>query len=64
MELQQQLLNLIKPANEREAYGDWAKSVMMGFHPTLWRQFQAEQSATSEAIFVLLRFPVLDLRLM
>ena len=47
MELQNKLINLIKPekpANEREAYGDWAKSVMVGLHPTLWRQFQAEQS--------------------
>ena len=45
MELHHKLINLMKPANEREAYGDWAKSVMVGLHPTLWRQFQAEQSA-------------------
>jgi hypothetical protein len=48
MELQHKLINLIKPAkpaNERETYGDWAKSVMVGLHPTVWRQFQAEQSA-------------------
>lgn len=45
MELQHKLINLIKPANEREAYGDLAKYVMVGLHPTLWRLFQAEQSA-------------------
>ena len=48
MELQHKLINLIKPAkpaNEREAYSDWAKYVMVRLHPTLWRQFQAGQSA-------------------
>ena len=35
MELQHKLINLIKPAkpvNEREAYSDWAKSVMVRLH--------------------------------
>ncbi|WAR21715.1 hypothetical protein MAR_015689 [Mya arenaria] len=47
MQLQEKLLDIIKPAarpSERATYGDWAKSVMEDLDPSLWRQFQQEQS--------------------
>ncbi|WAR19904.1 LOW QUALITY PROTEIN: hypothetical protein MAR_001742, partial [Mya arenaria] len=43
MQLQEKLLDIIKPAarpSERATYGDWAKSVMEDLDPSLWRQFQ------------------------
>lgn len=45
--LQEKLLEMIKPAarpSERATYGEWAKTVMVDLDPSLWRQFQQEQS--------------------
>ena len=47
IQLQEKLLEMIKPAarpSERATYGEWAKTVMEDLDPSLWRQFQQEQS--------------------
>jgi hypothetical protein len=47
IQLQEQMLKMMKPAarpSERATYGEWAKTVMEDLDPSLWRQFQQEQS--------------------
>lgn len=47
LQLQEKLLQMVKPAapvSERATFGDWAKAVMADLDPSLWRQFQQEQS--------------------
>lgn len=47
IQLQEKLIEMIKPAvrhSERATYREWAKTVMEDLDPSLWRQFQQEQS--------------------
>ena len=50
MLIQEKMLDMIKPQNvtERTAYADWAKSVMVDLHQSLWRRFQMEHSQLLE----------------
>ena len=47
LEVQSQILKLLQSqesANERTTYADWCKQVMVDLQPSLWRQFQQEQT--------------------
>ncbi|KAH3844444.1 hypothetical protein DPMN_086702 [Dreissena polymorpha] len=48
IKVQEKFLEMVKPPSapsERDTFGDWVKSVMVDLGPSLWRQFQQEQTS-------------------